>query len=532
MEKKGFPTLEQVRQMNVRHGKPTAFESSSSSHGMMAFSGTHNTLTLKEADGQFVILHVHSTDMDGRTETLYSADAEIMQKLTEITDRENLYAWTELRIDPNDEHRPVPVYDFSYSAGFCIITDDRYANRFYINCETARFYGGGSVIDEVTDLMNSYLTDERKLSEKSFPPTDPRVIELKKSFFKMPMSADPPKPDTMAALIGGWKCPECNAEGNTGKFCVNCGTPRPEQTAQPEPPSEPESEWKYDGGEWKCPKCNGEGNTGKFCLNCGSWRPDLDPDKNKKTEPAPEQPSVTAQKFGIPGGITDALKAAGVFPEDKADEQLKAALAKHTVHGRLVRFKFSSWSNGMAMNSHTERRTTAHWEQDGSVTVTSYLQQGVNDALITEYKASEKTAAELEAFISECSVADLEDLTYERSKDPFAGMTDSSGGATYSIVFDDSSVGGESAAAFSIDPAAVSQHGGGELLGKLSDLTQRLCTEATLLSSRREPYRSPSPNAFMGMGMMHLTDDKWTCSECGYEGNGGKFCNNCGSPRK
>ncbi|MCM1506866.1 MAG: SPFH domain-containing protein [Ruminococcus flavefaciens] len=49
-----------------------------------------------------------------------------------------------------------------------------------------------------------------------------------------------------------WKC-SCGAE-NTGKFCANCGSPKPAPQ-----------------GAWKC-SCGTE-NTGKFCANCGSPKP-------------------------------------------------------------------------------------------------------------------------------------------------------------------------------------------------------------------------------------------------------------------
>ena len=60
----------------------------------------------------------------------------------------------------------------------------------------------------------------------------------------------------MAPRAEGWKCPSCGQEGNTGKFCSNCGT------AQPAP-----------AAAWKCPNCGQEGNLGKFCSNCGTARP-------------------------------------------------------------------------------------------------------------------------------------------------------------------------------------------------------------------------------------------------------------------
>ncbi len=53
---------------------------------------------------------------------------------------------------------------------------------------------------------------------------------------------------------GSWTCVNGHA-GNTGKFCTECGSPRPE-----------------DDGSWTC--VNGHtGNTGKFCSECGSPKP-------------------------------------------------------------------------------------------------------------------------------------------------------------------------------------------------------------------------------------------------------------------
>lgn len=50
----------------------------------------------------------------------------------------------------------------------------------------------------------------------------------------------------------GWTC-SCGTAGNTGKFCVECGSPRPSEG-------------------WTC-SCGAAGNTGKFCAECGSPRP-------------------------------------------------------------------------------------------------------------------------------------------------------------------------------------------------------------------------------------------------------------------
>ena len=57
-------------------------------------------------------------------------------------------------------------------------------------------------------------------------------------------------PQSGAGGAGGWTC-SCGTV-NTGKFCNNCGKPKPE--------------------EWTC-KC-GTKNSGKFCANCGSPKPE------------------------------------------------------------------------------------------------------------------------------------------------------------------------------------------------------------------------------------------------------------------
>lgn len=56
-----------------------------------------------------------------------------------------------------------------------------------------------------------------------------------------------------AAAGTAWTC-SCGAQ-NTGKFCGNCGSPKPEAA-----------------GPWFCTNC-GTQNTGNFCSGCGSKRP-------------------------------------------------------------------------------------------------------------------------------------------------------------------------------------------------------------------------------------------------------------------
>ena len=72
---------------------------------------------------------------------------------------------------------------------------------------------------------------------------------------QQPQIQQPQMQQPQAAPAGGWDC-ACGYKGNTGKFCANCGQPKPVPAA---------------GGAWKC-SC-GQENTTKFCANCGQPRP-------------------------------------------------------------------------------------------------------------------------------------------------------------------------------------------------------------------------------------------------------------------
>lgn len=75
---------------------------------------------------------------------------------------------------------------------------------------------------------------------------------------QQPMQQPAPAPaPTPAPSTEGWTC-ACGKTGNTGKFCAECGSPKPAPV---------------DNGPWTCPSC-GSQNTGKFCAECGTKKPE------------------------------------------------------------------------------------------------------------------------------------------------------------------------------------------------------------------------------------------------------------------
>ena len=82
-----------------------------------------------------------------------------------------------------------------------------------------------------------------------------------------------------APAAGGWTC-SCGHGGNTGKFCAECGQPKPAPAGQWKCACGAVNTGKFcaecgsprPAGVWTC-SCGQTGNTGKFCANCGSPRP-------------------------------------------------------------------------------------------------------------------------------------------------------------------------------------------------------------------------------------------------------------------
>lgn len=75
-----------------------------------------------------------------------------------------------------------------------------------------------------------------------------------------PSAGNPPEAGSSAPVSAEtWAC-ACGETGNTKKFCMNCGKPKPETK-------------KAD--TWDCPSCGTKGISSRFCPECGMKRPEL-----------------------------------------------------------------------------------------------------------------------------------------------------------------------------------------------------------------------------------------------------------------
>lgn len=76
------------------------------------------------------------------------------------------------------------------------------------------------------------------------------------ALFEMGQRQAPPPQQQPAADSGTWACTKCGNGGNKGRFCAECGSPKPAPAAS---------------NSWTC-AC-GATNKGKFCAECGKPKP-------------------------------------------------------------------------------------------------------------------------------------------------------------------------------------------------------------------------------------------------------------------
>ena len=124
------------------------------------------------------------------------------------------------------------------------------------------------------------------------------------------------KEESAEAKIATWTCEECGHEGNTGKFCADCGAKKPAAKAAKE-----ENESEAKAATWTCEECGHEGNTGKFCDECGAKKPGGAAEVKK---PAPEKvsaPAKTRKQIETAYAKSDFVPGDDIFFEDTFEHE-------------------------------------------------------------------------------------------------------------------------------------------------------------------------------------------------------------------
>ena len=219
------------------HGPLVKIVSDHSYHGMALGSGTYGREVVAWQDDGSVLIEIIDKRDGKETYDKHIAGNEAADKLRDYVRESHVAEMAQVKPIPF----PYTVTDQSSSAYMTLTFDDG-KDGMAVHVDRRLDCGSywqlqSQTIQKIHELIRECINTGKCLEHKE-------------------NSYDPRKPMTMGVMGMGmqsdtWKC-SCG-EDNTGKYCVNCGSPKP-------------------SGKWKCPNCNEE-NEGKFCTNCATSRP-------------------------------------------------------------------------------------------------------------------------------------------------------------------------------------------------------------------------------------------------------------------
>ena len=185
---------------------------SKSSSGMMMNSGSHTTLSLYPADDYALFTLDEMRSFADRTVTVRKLDMQIFAELTDIVRQENLLELCGLKYVPEYMMTDVSFSDtVSLSlrvqkSGNCRTVSES------IDCLAVRQRGKTDRLDKLFARLFACRFEGEALE------TNNAVPFMGMGVFAAAMAKN---------AAGCWTCPQCGTAENKGKFCGECGAPRP-----------------------------------------------------------------------------------------------------------------------------------------------------------------------------------------------------------------------------------------------------------------------------------------------------------------
>ena len=206
-------------------------------------------------------------------------------------------------------------------------------------------------------------------------------------------------------------------------------------------------------------------------------------------------------------------------------------------HGELKSISYSSYSSGMMMNSDA-RNNYSISEINGDWILTASVKPAFKNETVKTYKIGERVIKQLEETVKKHGLPAFGELRYE----PPYQIMDFSSSCSISMVFDDRSTGGGPYVYRSVNADALRHFGSGDAISEIYAIITTCTLDAELLSEK-ENARGGMMGSFMNIGSgtdVGTPQEKtpavpdppagaWTCKNCGYNANTGKFCCECGS---
>lgn len=209
-------------------------------------------------------------------------------------------------------------------------------------------------------------------------------------------------------------------------------------------------------------------------------------------------------------------------------------------HGPLIRFSFNRTTHSMMAGGGSSCGDSIEWGRDGSITL-KCDSSGGGKSTHMEYRLKPDVAEKVRDFVTRAHLAAVAKMDIQTPL-----VYDCFTSASITMGFDDSEIGGSRYESVTLQCGPA-----GMTFKKVEDEIYQLISECKETGECTVNEERENGNGFLGMmnpGMMGMnplanlgnttvkpgktpTGNGWKCMNCGYEGNEGKFCTECGCKR-
>ena len=222
---------------------------------------------------------------------------------------------------------------------------------------------------------------------------------------------------------------------------------------------------------------------------------------------------------------------------------------KDEPHGPLIHFSLNYSSNGMMAGTGSFGGTSLDWNRDGSITLTE-SSNGGGKSVRSEYRVKPGIAQKMRDYVEEKHLAALSKMEI-RTPEVYDCFTSTS----FSMEFDNSALGGSSYETCHVNCGAAGMtfrtienelsailkecRETGECIfseekqtgGAFGGFFGMMGSTMPMDMNAAPPVPAPKPETPSADTAKEPLPGCWTCQQCGYNGNTGKFCAECGSRR-
>ena len=203
------------------HGRLIEFSYNITHNSMMRGGGSHRSQVIRWDKDRRAVLTDTSSGGGKRSETEYEIPQEAAEKAARFVFDRDLAGISKIGFPKN-----MIAFDDVTSSSISVVFDDTEAGGLSYVVRTIHSPVAGTYFGELEEAVQNVIDECREAGKMiRFDVTDEPGFGGMWGGMRCP-DEQPPEEDEEPEP-GTWICPACRQRGNTGKFCPECGTPRP-----------------------------------------------------------------------------------------------------------------------------------------------------------------------------------------------------------------------------------------------------------------------------------------------------------------